>query len=77
MHVGLGARVPVNANANGTVGERITIALVLLGFVAEMLSDNVSWKPTPQPMTIEACVDLCQGQGGEVERVEGWVCACR
>jgi len=58
-----------------TPGERLTIALVLLGFVIEMLSDNAFWSRST-PMTIEACVELCHSEMKPVHRVEAWACEC-
>ena len=63
-------------NVTGTGGERITIALVLVGFVVEMLSDNWQTKPQAQPMDIEVCRDLCWGQELPVKRIEAWACEC-
>lgn len=66
----------INIDAN-SLGARITIALVVLGLVAEVLSDNVQGCNQTTPMTVEICVDLCASQGDEVKRVEGWACECR
>ena len=57
-----------------SLGERIVISLAVLGLLVEMLSDNVQCSPQPEPMTIEACVDLCEPR--PVKRVEGWACEC-
>jgi hypothetical protein len=66
----------LNIDAN-SLGARITIALVVLGLMVEVLSDNFDWKPQAEPMAISDCIDLCWGQGQDVERVEAWACQCR
>lgn len=64
-----------NVNVGTSVGERVTIALVLLGFVVEMLADN-GCRPDPEPIPLETCVDLCASQGERVSRWELYACSC-
>lgn len=66
----------INLDAN-TLGARITIAIVILGLVLEVLSDNFTWQSQGIPMTIEACSNLCASQNEPVARVEAWACECR
>lgn len=56
-----------------SVGERLIVAVVLLGLVAEMLSDN--WPPVT--MDPEWCVDMCHAQAAEVAVVALDRCECR
>ena len=60
-----------------STGERITIALVVLGLVVEMLSDNFSWEYHPKPMETEDCVELCWSQGLLVQQFGFWDCVCQ
>ncbi len=65
-----------NVTISTPIGVRVTAALVVLGLVAEVLSDNIRCNDAT-PMTVEICVALCESQGDEVERVEAWACSCR
>jgi hypothetical protein len=67
--------VSTSVNVGTSVGERVTIALVLLGFVVEMLADN-GCQPTPQPVGVEQCLELCASQDLRVERWESYACTC-
>ncbi len=57
----------------GSIGERIVLAVVVLGLVAEMLSDN--WN-VPTPVTLQQCQEVCWAQETLVRRVEGYACEC-
>lgn len=69
--------MPATVHIGASTGERITIALVFLGLMAEVLSDNVSCQPQPQPITMDGCQAFCQAQGELVERYESYACACK
>jgi hypothetical protein len=62
----------VNISA-GSIGERIVLAIVVLGMVAELLSDN--WEHRPA-MTIDECAQLCWSQDTPVHKVEAFACIC-
>ncbi len=66
----------VNIDAN-SVGARITIALVVLGLVLEVLSDNMLGCNQSAPIKQGDCVMLCASQNDLVERYEPWACVCR
>lgn len=64
----------LNLTAN-SIGERIVVALAVLGLVAEMLSDN-GCTDGAQPMKVEVCQELCWSQDQPVKKVEAWTCEC-
>jgi len=57
-----------------SVGERIVVAMAVLGLIAELLSDN--WKIEAEPIDPWACVVICEHQGTEVKRIESYACEC-
>ena len=63
----------INLDAN-TPGERIVLAVVLLGLLADLM--DIEWTKAPQaePMTIEQCAWLCGER--DVKRVEAFACEC-
>ena len=63
----------VNLTAK-SVGERVVLAVAVMGLVLQMVGDEIGCTPKPEPMTIEKCHQVC----GEylIERMDGWTCAC-
>lgn len=62
----------ININATSP-GERIVVALAILGLVAEMLSDN-SCAPQAQPIDPDVCVEMCDPY--PIKRLEAFACEC-
>lgn len=60
-----------------SVGERLTLALVILAFCAEMLASH--WPAqtvSADPIDFHACVAMCHAQGTHVNRIESYACQC-
>ncbi len=66
--------VGIDGNA---LGIRVTAALVVIGLVLEVLSDNFQGWNQGTPMTIEDCRAMCAEQGDAIARVEAFACQCR
>lgn len=66
--------ISINADSPG---ERIVVALAILTLCGELWADNGACSPTPAPMTVSACVELCESQDTTVRRVEDYACECQ
>lgn len=65
----------IHLNANSP-GERIVLAVVLLGLLVDLMDIEWTTAPSPEPMTIERAEVVCGGLHG-VKRMNGWEVECR
>lgn len=65
----------MNVTLDGTsLGGRVVLAIVLLSLCTELLGNELGCIPQPEPMTLEACHQVCAPM--PIRRMESWACEC-